>query len=117
MECLTEGGAAGMVLGTGFVSGIIWYTVCYVAAAHTLKFRFSWLQILLSFLLTALVIGVVTPIIKEMARGNILSYSDDLFGTLAAPPLIAVAIIWLFLRTLQQGVRNVRVIEEAPRKD
>jgi hypothetical protein len=115
MDCLTEGGAAGLVLGRGFAGAIIWYLVCYVACAHSLKFRFSWLQILLSFALTWLVVGVSDPIVRSIVSSDSRGYMD-LFSIMVVPLVSAVAIIWLFLRAVRQGARNVRVVEDAPEK-
>lgn len=115
MDCLTEGSAAAFVLGRGFAGAIIWYLLCYIACAHSMKFRFSWLQILLSFVLTWLVVGVSEPIVRSMASGDSRAYVD-LFSGMVVPFVSAVAIIWLFLRAIRQGVRNVRVVEDVPEK-
>jgi hypothetical protein len=50
-----------------------------------------------------------------MASGDSRAYVD-LFSGMVVPFVSAVAIIWLFLRAIRQGVRNVRVVEDVPEK-
>ena len=118
MDCLTEGGAAALVLGQGLAGAILWYLVCYVACAHSLKFRFTWLQVLLSFVLTWLAVGVSGPIVRSVGRGDSGdSYGYiDLISNMIVPLVIAVSVIWLFLLAVRQGVRNVRIIEDVSDK-